>query len=126
MSTDGRSLGSQVSPIFGRCPYFLIVEVEDGKIKDSKVLENSAIDQSSGAGTAAAQLVGDEEIDSVVSGAVGPKAFSALKKWKIDVFEAEPGSVEDNIEKLFAGELVKVEEPSGPAGMGMGGRKSGK
>lgn len=126
VSTDGRSLGSQVSPVFGRCPYFLIVDIVDGEIEDSDVLENSAMNQSSGAGTAASQLIGEEGADLVISGAVGPKAFSALRKWEIDVYEAEPGTVEENIERLLSEELKSIEEPSGPAGMGMGGSKSAK
>lgn len=80
VTTDGQNLKSQVSPVFGRCLYFTIVEVDKGEITDTEVLENSAMEQPSGAGTAAVQLIGDEGIDAVTSGAVGPKAFSALDK----------------------------------------------
>lgn len=118
--TDGQDLKSQVSPIFGRCPYFTLVEIEDDKITETKSLENSAMKQSSGAGTAAVQLIGEEDADCVISGAVGPKAFSALNKWGIDVFRAEPGTVEENVEKLISGELEETESATGPAGMGSG------
>lgn len=123
VSTDGQRLGSQVSPVFGRCPYFTVAEIRDGEVVDSNALENSGMGQASGAGTAAVQLLGDEGVDVVISGAVGPKALSALKQWDIDIFKAEPGSVEENIDKFLSEELEKVKTPTGPAGMGIGGKK---
>lgn len=123
VSTDGQDLKSQVSPVFGRCPYFTLVEVEDGEITGTKLLENTAMEQSSGAGTAAVQLIGEEGADCVISGAVGPKAFSALNKWEIEIFKAEPGTVKENVESLISGDLEEIESATGPAGMGMGGSK---
>lgn len=120
VSTDGQNLGSRVSPVFGRCPYFVMVETDDHDIVDSEVVENTAINQSSGAGTAAAQLVGDEGVEALISGAVGPRAFSALKKWNITIYRGEPGSVEENVGKVLKGELEEVESPTGSSGMGMG------
>ncbi len=121
VSTDGQKLGSRVSPIFGRCPYFLIVEVENEKIENYEVVENKAMEKSGGAGTAATQLIGDKNVDSVISGGVGPKAFLALKKWDIGVYEGEPGSVEENVNRFLRGELKKVESPTRPTGAGSGG-----
>ncbi len=120
IATDGRQLGSKVSPLFGRCPFFILLKIEDGEIIDQDSFENTAMDQSSGAGTAAVQLVGDKDIDTLITGAVGPKAFSALEKWEIDVYRAVPGSVQQNIDKFLADELEKIESPTGPSGMGRG------
>lgn len=120
VTTDGQSLESQVSPVFGRCPYFIIVETDEEEILSDEVLENSAMEQSSGAGTAAVQLIGDENVDTLIAGAVGPKAFKALKKWNIEVFRAEPGTVKTNVEKFLSGGLEEVDSATGPAGMGSG------
>lgn len=120
IATDGHQLGSKASPLFGRCPFFILLRIEDGEIIDQDSFENTAMDQPSGAGTAAAQLVGDKNIDALITGAVGPKAFSALKKWEIDVYRAEPGSVQQNIDKFLTNELEKIESPTGPSGMGRG------
>lgn len=120
VSTDGQDLGSRVSPVFGRCPYFVMIEMEDNEIINFQVLENPAISQSSGAGTAAAQLVGDEGAEVIISGAVGPRAFTALKKWDILIYRAEPGSVEENVGKMLQGKLEEVESPTSPSGMGIG------
>ncbi len=119
VSAEGGGLDSRISSVFGRCQCFVTVEVEDGEILDNGSLENSGASQSSGAGTAAAQVVGDDGADVLVSGSIGPKAFSALRQWDIEVYEGEPGTVRENIEKFISGELDKVESPTGPAHMGM-------
>jgi predicted Fe-Mo cluster-binding NifX family protein len=121
ISTDGQELGSRVSPIFGRCPYFLIVELDGEKIRDHEVVENTAMEKASGAGTEATQVVGEKDVDIVISGGIGPKAFQALKKWDIEPYEGEPGSVEDNITKFSKGDLKKIENPTRRMGAGSGG-----
>lgn len=124
VSAEGQSLDSQISSVFGRCQCFLFVELEDGEIVDSKALENSAASQSSGAGTAAAQLVGDEGAEALISGALGPKAFSALEQWDMKMYKGEPGTVRKNVDKFSSGNLDRVESPTGPAHMGAGERGS--
>ncbi len=118
-SAEGQSLDSQVSPVFGRCQCFVIVGLEDDKIKNSYCLENAAASEYSGAGTEAAQIVGDEETDVVISGSVGPKAFSALKQRNIRVYRGKPGTVRENIDKLSRGELEVVDSPTGSPHMGL-------
>ncbi len=119
VSSEGKNLDSHVSSVFGRCQCFVFVEFQDGEIVDSEAVENSAASQPSGAGTAAAQLVGDEGADVLISGAIGPKAFSALDKWNIEVYKAEPGTVTGNIDNFSSDKLEKAESPTGPAHMGM-------
>ncbi|KXA90086.1 hypothetical protein AKJ62_01105 [candidate division MSBL1 archaeon SCGC-AAA259D14] len=123
VSADGQRLESQISPVFGRCPFFIVVETEDDEIVEREVLENSAMEQPSGAGTAAVQLVGDKDVDVVISGGIGPKAFSALKQWKIKAFKGEPGPVRYNLDKFLEGELEEVESATGSPGMGRADRK---
>ncbi|MFW5912266.1 MAG: NifB/NifX family molybdenum-iron cluster-binding protein [Candidatus Hadarchaeota archaeon] len=119
VTAEGKSLESKVSPIFGRCQCFVTAKLEDGEIEKVEGEENLAASNSSGAGTAAAQRIGDKGAEALITGGVGPKAFSALKKWNIEVFRGEPGTVKENIEKLDSGELEKFESPSVEAHMGM-------
>ncbi len=119
VSSEGKDLDSKISPVFGRCQCFAFLEVEDGEILETKCLENSAASKSSGAGTAAAQLVGDEDTDVLISGAIGPKAFSALEQWDIEVYKGEPGTVRENVNKFIKDHLDKLESPTGSAHMGL-------
>jgi len=49
VSSTGQDLNSQISPVFGRCAFFVIADVENNKIKNSKAVENKAIMQAGGA-----------------------------------------------------------------------------
>lgn len=118
LSSKGKNLNSRISSVFGRCQFFIIAEVEDGEILRSESLENSAASQPSGAGTAAAQMVGDEGVEALITNSIGPKAFSALKQWDIQVYEGKSGTVRENIDKLSSDELEELESPTGPAHSG--------
>ncbi|MBR9691230.1 hypothetical protein GOV06_00415, partial [Candidatus Woesearchaeota archaeon] len=54
ISAAENDLESDVDSRFGRCPYFLIVEIEDKKMKHVKAIENTAAAQAGGAGISAA------------------------------------------------------------------------
>ncbi|MGC9516503.1 MAG: NifB/NifX family molybdenum-iron cluster-binding protein [Methanomicrobiales archaeon] len=121
VASTGENLGAQVSPVFGRCSYFVFVNVEDGEIKDSKPLENPAISQSGGAGIKAAEIIANEKADIVISGAVGPNAFDVLKQFGIKVYKIAAGSVEHNVEYFLEGKLEEIQGPEAmKRGRGMG------
>jgi len=44
-SIGQNDLSSELSPIFGRCPFFVIVEIENNEIKNHKHIENKAVMQ---------------------------------------------------------------------------------
>jgi predicted Fe-Mo cluster-binding NifX family protein len=49
ISSIGKDLDSDVDGRFGRCNYFLIVELENKKIKNFNAIENTGKDQAGGA-----------------------------------------------------------------------------
>jgi predicted Fe-Mo cluster-binding NifX family protein len=120
VSSAGPGLESQSSPVFGRCPYFVIVETEGGKIKGHIDIQNQAMMQPGGAGIMAAQTIGNQKVNAVVSGAVGPKAFTALQQLGIEAYAGTPGTVRQIVEQFLEGKLQKITAP-GPMGFGMGG-----
>lgn len=60
---------------FGRCRYFAITDTETGEIT---FVPNDAIDDK-GAGVKAARTLLKQNVDAVIVGNVGPKAFEVLK-----------------------------------------------
>jgi predicted Fe-Mo cluster-binding NifX family protein len=72
ISADGKTLDSNIDPRFGRCNYFLIIEIEDQKIKDFRAIENIAKDQMGGAGVTAGETIAREKVDAVITVNVGP------------------------------------------------------
>ena len=120
VTSTGQNLSDQTSSVFGRCPYFVIVEVKDGKIESSKSIQNQAQNQRGGAGMAAAQTVGDEGVEAVITGAVGPNAFNVLDRLEIEVYLTKEGTVEENVSMFLDGNLEKASSPTGGPGRGKG------
>ncbi|MGB9780270.1 NifB/NifX family molybdenum-iron cluster-binding protein [Caldanaerobacter sp.] len=109
ISSQGKNLESQVDTRFGRAQYFLIVDTSS---MEYKVIDNTAMGQSSGAGTKAAQLLLDEQVEAVISSNVGPNAMEVFKEADIPVYKAMDGDVKKNIEAFKKGELEKITEPT--------------
>ncbi len=118
ISSSGEGLESPVDPRFGRCPFFIIAEVEDKKIKNSKAIKNTAMLQGGGAGITAAQIVGNEGADAVIAVNYGPRAFGVLSELNIEMYQGTQGSVKENVQQLIEGKLKKIEIATGPMGMG--------
>ncbi len=118
ITSNGPGLNSQISPVFGRCPYFIFVDVENGKVVKEESAQNPVMMQSGGVGIAAAQFIANKGVKAVISGAVGPKAFAILQQLGIKIFLGVPGSVEENI-RLFTENKLREAIP-GPMGFGRG------
>lgn len=112
-------------PRFGRCSHFVIVDIDT---MEHKVIENDAAIVASGAGIRAAQTVTSENVDAIVTGHVGPNAFSALQAAGVKMLTGSSGSVFDAIEAFKHGRLTSLTD-AGPAHMGTGwggGRGGGR
>jgi predicted Fe-Mo cluster-binding NifX family protein len=119
ISSTGKDIKSEIDVRFGRCPYFVIVDIEGKKIKSTKTVENTATAQAGGAGVSAAELVGNQKIDAVITGNMGPRAFDVMAQLGIDVYQAE-GTIEDVVKQFIDGKLRKINAPTGPQHRGMG------
>ena len=101
ISSIGSSLSSNIADAFGRCPYFIIVEIEDGKITKTEVLKNESESQLSGAGISTAQLMVDQKVETVIAKNIGPKAADILNKFNIKVYNAS-GSIKEAVDSFIA------------------------
>jgi len=118
ISSSGEDLDSPIDPRFGRCPFFMIIEIEDKKIKNSKAIQNTAMMQGGGAGISAAQIVGNEGVDAVIGMNYGPRAFGVLSELDIEMYQGVQGTIKENVQQLIDGKLNKLETATGPMGMG--------
>jgi len=75
VAATGGSLDAQVSPQFGRCRYFVIVDSETMRFE---AFSNPASGSAGGAGPAAARQIADRGAQVVLAGRVGPNAEQAL------------------------------------------------
>ena len=119
VSSMGKGLASQVSPVFGRCPWFVIVETDGKKITGHKDVKNASAMQAGSAGIMAAQQAGNDGAEAVISGAVGPRAFAVFSQLGITAYQSIAGTVEGNVKALLEGKLQPISAP-GAMGLGMG------
>ncbi len=99
--SNGKDLDQDVAENFGRCPYFLFTEIENGKISGSEVVENTNTEQAGGVGVAVAQMVAEKNANAVIAGAVGPRALEVLNQFNIRVYKAS-GSAGEALEKFIS------------------------
>ncbi|MFX1369319.1 MAG: NifB/NifX family molybdenum-iron cluster-binding protein [Promethearchaeota archaeon] len=118
ITSMGDTLEAQVDPRFGRCAYFIIA---DSETLEFEAISNAAVMASGGAGIQAAQSVSAKDVKAVITGSVGPNAFSALNSSDIKVLAGASGSVRNAIEMFEASKLKEISAP-GPSHMGMGSR----
>jgi len=116
ITSSGRSLDSLMSPRFGRCPFLLVVDTERQK---ADAIENKNASAARGAGVATAQTVSDQGCKIVITGNIGPHAFSVLNAAGIKVFitEALAKTCEETLRDYNNG---KLSEASAPTGRGFG------
>lgn len=122
VSSSGNDLSAQVSPVFGRCPYYLFVDTES---MEFEAVANPAISAPGGAGIQAAQFVADQGAKAVLTGNVGPNAFNVLQAAGVQVFTVTGGTVEEAVEAYKEGRLQAITGPSAGPYSGMGGRSMG-
>ncbi len=82
ITSTGQSTDSFVSEIFGRCSYFIVF---DDQTKNTKAIVNSAENMEHGAGPKAAQIIINDDVKVVLTGAVGGNAEEVLKKAGIKI-----------------------------------------
>ncbi len=118
ISSTGKTLESDVDARFGRCPYFLIVEIENKEIENIKAIENTAKEQMGGAGITAGEIVSNEKVDAVIANNLGPRAFSVFEQFKIKVYSGE-GKIKDVVQNFIEGKLKELTDATGPQHVGL-------
>jgi len=117
IATIEPDLNSEVSPVFGRAPYFLIFDL---RTNDLKSIPNPALKARKGAGILASQLMVSEKVEAVISGNFGPNAFAVLQMAKIKLFPVFGVKAKEAIEKYKNNELEEIKRPPGAGFFGRG------
>lgn len=106
VTASNSGLGAPVDPHFGRCGYFMLV---DPGSMEFESIENRQVSASGGAGVQAAQQVIGKGIDVLITGSVGPNAFSLLLSEGVEIKTFSAGSVLEAIEAYRAGTLETID-----------------
>jgi predicted Fe-Mo cluster-binding NifX family protein len=108
ISSAGKDIESSVSEVFGRCPYFIIVEIEKKKIINVEAIANTSSGKMGGAGISSAQAIAEKNVKAVITGNMGPRASDVLKQFSIEVYNGS-GSVKEALQRFIGGKLKKIQ-----------------
>ena len=106
VTSQGPDLDAGLDPRFGRAQCFVIVDTETGEFACHDNSQN--LNAVQGAGVQAGQNVAALGVEAVVTGSVGPKAFTVLQAAGIDVYVGASGTVRDAVEQYKAGRLERA------------------
>ena len=105
----GNDWDSPVEARFGRARQFALVDTEADTFELHDNQQN--LQAAQGAGIQSAQRVVELDVEAVISGHCGPKAFQVLKAAGIRIYTAQDLTVREAVEKLKAGELPEAAAP---------------
>lgn len=100
VSTDN----GYVSPHFGRCPLFTIVDIEDGKVVSKEVINNPGHQPG-----AIPKFLHNNGAECIICGGMGAHAQEIFKGFGIQTIIGVEGKVDDIIDKVLKGVLESGE-----------------
>lgn len=101
---ESRGLESPVSGHFGRCPCFVIVDVEDRSPKGVKVVENPHYGHHSVGQVPA--FIHEQGADVLITGGMGGRAVSYFMQYGVEPVTGARGTVEEAVRAYLAGDLT--------------------
>ena len=106
ITSSGKDLDNEIDLRFGRAKGFIIYDLEANNFEYIDNIQN--LEAAQGAGIQAAQNVVNKNVDAVISGHCGPKAFKVLSTSGVKIYTAEEGKISEILEKFKNGELKEA------------------
>jgi len=104
ISADNRNaLDSVVSPHFGRCPYYILVDAEEREIKAISEVENPYYNQH--APGEVPRFIRGHNVNVMLTGGMGGRAITLFQQFGIEPVTGAYGSVRNALEAYLGGKL---------------------
>ncbi|GAB4532085.1 MAG: NifB/NifX family molybdenum-iron cluster-binding protein [Anaerolineae bacterium] len=108
VSADNNAgLDSPVSSHFGRCPFFVLVDVEGQDITEVKAVDNPYY--SNHAPGQVPAFIHSQGAEVILAGGMGHRAVSFFQQYGIQAVTGASGSVRQALQGYLGGELHKAE-----------------
>ena len=101
---DNMGLDAIVSHHFGRCPYYIVVDVDDDEIKDVEAVKNPFY-ESHGQSGEVPNFIHSLGVEVIISGGMGPKAIGFFQQLGVKAFTGASGIVGDVIKNYISGQI---------------------
>ena len=106
ITSSGNDLDKEIDLRFGRAKGFIIYDLENDSFEFIDNIQN--LEATQGAGIQAAQNVVNKDVEAVITGHCGPKAFKVLSTSDVKIYTVSEGKINEVIEKFKNGELQEA------------------
>jgi len=104
---DDQGLDGQMSQHFGRCPYYLIVDVEGDEIKKTDSVNNPYYNNH--VPGMVPQFINEQRANVMIAGGMGPRAIDMFTSLGMEVVTGAIGNVGNILQAYLRGEISGVE-----------------
>jgi predicted Fe-Mo cluster-binding NifX family protein len=104
---DDNGLDSVVSPHFGRCPYYVLVDLEGREVGQVSAVANPHYGQH--APGVVPGFIRDQGADVMLTGGMGGRAIAFFQQYGIEAVTGASGTVRRALERYLGGELQGAE-----------------
>jgi len=105
-STDERGLDSEVSSHFGRTPFYTLVKIENGEIREVEVIKNPLMEHSPGD---IPTFLKQKGVNVILAYGVGRRARTFFDSLGIEVITGVQGNVREVVRAYLKGSLSSDE-----------------
>ena len=101
-SEGAGGLKGEISPVYGKCAAFTIIDIENGEIKSVRVETNQYATRTYGSGPLVSEMLRKLNVNTVIAGEFGPGALSTLKEGGMETVLKPPKTkIEDAIQEYL-------------------------
>ena len=104
---DSNGLDSVVSPHFGRCPYYVLVDLDGREVSQVNVVENPAYGQHRPGQVPG--FINSHGADVMLAGGMGQRAIAFFQQYGIEAATGATGTVRRALEQYLGGTLQGAE-----------------
>jgi predicted Fe-Mo cluster-binding NifX family protein len=102
-SEDNKGLDSSVAQHFGRCPYFVLVDLDGREVQQVSAVNNPFYAQHQPGQVPA--FIHSQEVNVMLAGGMGHRAISFFEQYGIEAATGASGTVRQALEQYLGGEL---------------------
>ena len=108
ISADNRNgLDSVVSPHFGRCPHYILIDVEGHEVKTVHVVDNPFYGQHTPG--MVPNFIHSQGVDVMLTGGMGRRAIAFFEQLGVEAVSGASGTVRRALELYLGGQLRGVQ-----------------
>jgi predicted Fe-Mo cluster-binding NifX family protein len=105
ISADNKNgLDSVVSPHFGRCPHFILVDLEGQNVKNVQAIDNPYYGNHRPGQVPA--FINSHEVDVMLTGGMGHRAIMFFEQFGVQAVTGAAGTIRQSLESYMGGGLA--------------------